>query len=353
MKFKNSMVCKDVETFNLNAEKVNTHVPKSGDVALFEVIAIGKHKRVQSDEIRNKMIFPGDKVLLAFGNRYATAQLHGYVPTTPQEEYHILGQGGVCGVVDSFHTKFSQTGPTRLKMIGYATDSNGEVINTKYLNTNHVATLPVSDKKSKIILSIGGAMDSGKTTTAAYFCRGLKRAGQKVSFIKLTGTAYSKDIDFVKDCGADNSYDFSHFGFPSTYMESEASLLELFEHLMKTASQDQPDYVVIEIADGILQRETNMLLKSSLMDHVHGVLYSDSTSIGILSGLDNLRQLGIEPFGVCGSFVASPLMIDEVKDRTTVSIFGLNELSDESILDEIKSYKLQNSYAQSNVKLAV
>lgn len=357
MKFKNSMVCKNVNDFILNTEKNETHVPKSGDVALFEVTAIGKHTRIQSDQIRNKMIFPGDKVLLAFGNRYATAQLHGLVPTEAQEEYHILGQGGVVGVVSSFHSKFAAKGPTKLKMIGYATDETGEVINTKYYNTTNVQNLHETTKSAKVLLSIGGAMDSGKTTTAAYLSRGLRQAGNRVAFIKLTGTAYSKDVDFVKDCGAETGYDFSHFGYPSTYMESKEELLSLYNNLIAEASNDNPDYIIVEIADGILQRETNMLLKSELMDKVDGVLYSDSSSTGVLSGLESLERINIKPFGVCGSFVASPLMVDEVRDRSNVNIFGLAELASSIIEHYVEPHRALNKKAvetrKSNIKIAV
>lgn len=56
-------------------------------------------------------------------------------------------------------------------------------------------------------------MDSGKTATAGYLARSPKRIGRKVAFIKLTGTVYTKDIDFCKDCGADWVSDFSELGF--------------------------------------------------------------------------------------------------------------------------------------------
>lgn len=339
MKFKNSMVCKNVTDFVLNTDIVNTHTPKAGDVALFEVVSIGKHRRIQSDQIRNKMILPGDKVMMAFGSRYATAQLHGLVPTEPQEEYHILGQGGVVGIVSSFHSRFAANGPTVVRMIGYATDDNDQVINTKYHNVEVPSTSTNPDRK--VILSIGGAMDSGKTTSAGYLSRGLKNAGKKVTYLKLTGTAYSKDVDFVIDCGADTGYDFSHYGYPSTYMESVEELLELFDNLLAKADSDNPDYVVVEIADGILQRETNALIQSKLMEKVDAVLYSDSSSTGILSGLESLKNIGIAPFGVCGSFVASPLMVDEVSTRSNINIFTLEELSSSLIEHFIEPYEVK------------
>ena len=53
-------------------------MPKAGDVALFEIIECGKHWSVQGHENRNVAIFPGDRILAAFADRYATSQFEGY-----------------------------------------------------------------------------------------------------------------------------------------------------------------------------------------------------------------------------------------------------------------------------------
>lgn len=66
-----------------------------------------------------------------FGHRYATCQFEGYVPTDSLEQYHILGQGGVIGIVKSSHAKMPN--PTTLRPLGYVVDQSGAVINTKVL----------------------------------------------------------------------------------------------------------------------------------------------------------------------------------------------------------------------------
>ena len=67
------------------------------------------------------------------------------------------------------------------------------------------------------------------------------------------------------DCGASEGLDFTNWGFPSTYLENEETLLNLFETLYREAEALEPDYIVMEIADGLLQRETELLLNSALM----------------------------------------------------------------------------------------
>ena len=157
--------------------------------------------------------------MAAFGTRYATAQFEGYVPGHVNQELHILGAGGTIGVIESMHYKYEDIGPTKLRMVGLAVDRKGRVINTKKMMQREM--IPFSGaaaSATKVILSLGSSMDSGKTTSAAYLVHGLKSAGLKVAYIKLTGTVYTKDCDLVWDLGADAVADFSDYGFPSTYM---------------------------------------------------------------------------------------------------------------------------------------
>ncbi|MBI5914586.1 MAG: hypothetical protein HY842_04355, partial [Bacteroidetes bacterium] len=221
---KKTIIAQGIDNYHLDKSIRTTHQPKAGDLAVFKVLEIGKHDSIQGINGNNTYIFPGDLLLAAFGNRYATEQFEGYVPTEYQHQYHILGKGGAIGILTSMHEKFELVGPTSLRLIGYATDANGQVINTKYFNKQETAFDPAKKRPYKVILSLGASMDSGKTTSAAYTCRGLRAAGYKVAFIKLTGTVYTKDIHFARDCGAHLSIDFSKFGFPSTYM---CSIFEL------------------------------------------------------------------------------------------------------------------------------
>jgi hypothetical protein len=274
-------------------------IPKVGDVAVFEVLKIGKHTNIQGEDKRLVTIVPGDWIMAAFGTRYATEQFEGYVPEAPQEIFHILGAGGTVGWVHSAHKKFEGNGPTVLKIVGYVVDSKGVVVNTKLLHAPHKKKFNgLGPYSSKVILSVGSSMDSGKTTTAAYLANGLKRIGKKVAFIKLTGTVYTKDTDLVYDLGADMVANFGDYGFPSTYMCDENELLDLFESLVADVSKVKPEYIVIEIADGIYERETKMLLNNSrFMSTVTEVIFSGGDSMSAVHGVEKLqRSFYCKPF---------------------------------------------------------
>lgn len=343
---KKAIICKDIQDYRISRYMNKTYIPKAGDVGIFKVMEIGKHKAIQNDSGKNSYIFPGDYIMAAFGNRYATNQFEGYVPEKVMDQYQILGQGGCVGVLKSTHVKFEKIGATQLKLVGYVINDRSEIINTHYLKVQEREFNPKKVRNFQTILSIGSSMDSGKTTSAAYLCRGLKNAGNKVAFIKLTGTVFSKDKRFVKDCGAHVAYDFSNLGFPSTYMYSLESILNVYEGLLAKIELTNPDYLVIEIADGLLQRETNMLLNSKLfMNTIDHMLLSCGDSLSVMSGLAYLEAINFFPFAISGLINTSPLLVNEVRNSTHVPLLGLEDLMSKSIVKFIDGFKMKRAIA--------
>lgn len=327
-RIKRTYICKDVNAYQIEDNLSQDFTPEVGDVGVFEVISIGKHKNVQGDSKRILTIVPGDRIMAAFGTRYATEQFEGYLPERIGQELHILGAGGTVGVVASVHSKFKMAGPTTLRCIGMAKDHFGCVINTIKLKDKHMLSFSgAAAAATRVVLSLGSSMDSGKTTTAAYLVRGLKNAGLKVAYIKLTGTVYTKDKDLAYDLGADMVSDFSDFGFPSTYMCEEQQLLDLYESTLSTVLAASPDYVIMEIADGIYQRETKMLLTSSrFLETIDTSIFSAGDSLAAIHGVNTLQQWGVYPIALCGLLTTSPLLMKEVSENTTIPVYTLDQL---------------------------
>lgn len=325
-KLKRTLITRHIGNYQISEALNNAYLPKAGDVAMFEVIECGKHWSVQGHENRNVAIFPGDRILASFADRYATSQFEGYVPDTFYEVYHILGAGGAVGIVKSKNDSLKDVEPTTLKLIGYATDAAGQVINTKFYHTGR-KHFRGDTGGAKVILSVGATMDSGKTTTAASLCRGLKISGKTIAFIKLTGTCYTKDKDFVLDCGADITIDFSDVGYPSTFMCSLNDILDIYQSLLDELARHKPDYIVMEIADGLMQRETAFLLRSKIfMNTIHKVIFSCGDSLSAFHGIEILSGLGIKPAAVSGRFTMSPLLIQEVKDHSGIEPLHIDQL---------------------------
>ena len=335
-KIKKSIITKNIKDFRINRSIKKDHIPKAGDVAVFQVISIGKHKAIQGENGNNTYIFPEDYILASFGTRYATHQFEGYVPQKYYPRYQILGQGGVVGILKSMHMKFDDIGATEVRLIGYAVDENNEVINTKYYNEEALSFQPFKKRNYKVYLSLGASMDSGKTTTAAFLSRALMRQKQKVAFIKLTGTVYAKDCSIVRDCGAHTAIDFSYYGYPSTYLCKTNEILNLFESLLNKVEETNPDAVIIEIADGLLQRETRALINTkSFMQMIDYTVLSCADSLSVVSGIEILSDIGKKPWILSGLFTASPLMVNEVRQMTDIPVFTLEDFMDKEKFNEI------------------
>jgi hypothetical protein len=138
-----------------------------------------------------------------------------------------------------------------------------------------------------------------------------------------------KDAQLAQDMGAAIALDFSHFGFPSTYLCDTPTLLELYQNLLQAVQVVGPDVVIIEIADGLLQRETAALLQHpAFMRPIDHVVFSSGDSLGVLGGLQVLRQYGLTPTALSGLITASPLLMQEAQAFTGLPFLDLYACAD-------------------------
>src|SRR6266446_9869194 len=73
-----------------------------------------------------------------------------------------------------------------------------------------------------------------------------------------------------------------------------------------------PDVVLMELADGLLQRETAMLLgESEIQRAARGLIFTAESALSALWGTQRLRQLGYQVIAVSGKFTSSPLAMRE------------------------------------------
>lgn len=303
--------------------------PRIGDVGLHRVLTLGKHTRMDNRDSRAHYLLPGDLVATVYGNRYATDQYEGFVPPA-SDQYHMLSIGGVCGMVATKNT--SMPDPTILEFVGFAIDDKGKIVN---LRDYRLKPLPGKDRPRQFqtILSVGASMNSGKTTTACMAIRGLTNAGYRVAAAKLTGTGAVKDLQFMRDAGAVAVLDFTDYGCPSTSRVSLRKLLRLTRTIESALSQHEPQFVVYEIADGIFQRETALMLSSpEFRSRIDYTLFSAPDALAAESGKRALQRLGINLVGVSGIVSASVLGKQEVEKATALPCLSSTELSEGGIV---------------------
>ncbi len=141
---------------------------------------------------------------------------------------------------------------------------------------------------------------------------------------KITGAASLKDILHMEDAGAFPVNDFSFFGFPSTYLASHEDLLHIFNHLDLKYGNNPRNYWVVEIADGVLQRETAMLLESEdVRSRIHRLIFTAQDAFGAIGGLNTLKdRFGLTPHAISGVCSSSPLSVEELKQFTDIPVFN-------------------------------
>lgn len=305
--------------------------PRAGDLCLAEVIEVRQQSRLQLTTERRSGLYAGDRVVVCFGNRYAPDQYEARVPKD-LERCHLITAGGVAGRMVSRHSGFGT--PTVIQPLGLLFDDSGEVINLRrYAQT---ATGSVTAPGIPIVGVLGTSMNSGKTTTATGLIRGLAASGLRVAAIKATGTGSGNDLWAMQDAGAHVVLDFVDMGYASTYRVPEADIERLLCDLVACAAQQDVDVIVLEIADGLLHKETAQLVASATFQRlVNNVVFCAGDALGARAGVEWLERLGLPVVAVSGAVTASPLGNREVWRATRLPVWTLAYLSAPSIAGQL------------------
>jgi hypothetical protein len=307
--------------------------PEVGDLLYGRVTRIGQHSQLENKSGRIHKINDGSRGLFVFGNRYAPDYYEGFVPDEMKTEVDLIARSGVVGRLATKNSSVKD--PTRVRLLGYVCDENGDVVNTR----NHTLIKPTQSAKkplrSKLILVVGTSMNSGKSTSAVACCWALTAMGYDVRASKITGTASLKDILYMQDAGAKIVNDFTHFGYPSTYMLDEQDLLKIFDQLDLKYANNPKNFWVVEIADGLLQRETALLLRSdAVRDRIHRLIFAAHDAFSAVGGIDVLKnRFDLVPDALSGVCSGSPLAMRELSEFTDIPVFNnlewdLNQLSE-------------------------
>ena len=292
----------------------NARAPKAGDLAVVQVTELGCHERITTRENMRLRIYAGDYLACVFGNRYATDAYEGLVEDV--ENLSLLTAGGMIGTVRSRHRSTGR--PTNVRFVGYLGGANGEILNLKRL-----AFKPRNPRLApkNLIAVVGTGMNAGKTTSCVRLIKGLSDLGLRVAACKLTGSVSNRDQDEMRAASAVRVLDFSDYGFPSTYLCPKTELMSLFRTMMADIEPSAPDVVVMEIADGILQRETAMLLEEArIRTALQGVVLAADNALSAHFGVQRLHSLGHDVLGVTGLLTSSPLCVREFNELSDVPV---------------------------------
>lgn len=294
--------------------------PCVGDVVYGEILRLGQHSSIENASGRIHTIHDGKRSVFVFGNRYAPDYYEAFVPQQHCEKVDMVARSGVVGIVNTKNSLIKD--PTTVKILGYVCDKSGEILNTLKFPLVKPKSSVRKYPRARMILVCGTSMNSGKSFAAKACCWALTSRGYKVRAAKVTGTASLKDILHMNDAGAEPYADFTYLGYPSTYMLDESELLSVFDRLDLKYANNPKNYWVVEFADGIVQRETKILLNSPhVRSRIHKLIFCANDAFGAIGGLNRLESMGLRPDALSGVCTSSPLHVRELSLFTKIPIF--------------------------------
>lgn len=288
--------------------------PQLGDLVVGKVVGIGNHTHIEDPQGRRRRLYPGDLVVGAYGNRYASDYYEGYL--APGVVTHLLAAGGVVGTVASTHARYAD--PTVLEVAGSLADKEGTPLSLDdFCRPMVKATAP----RLGTLVVVGSSMNAGKTTTASSIARGWMLAGLNAGAGKITGSGSGKDRWSYVDAGATQVCDFLDFGMSSTFGYPMARLHRTMTAIRDALVNDGADATVLEIADGLFQSETRALV-ASLGGFADGMILAVADPLAARAGADVLRRLDLPLRAISGLITTSPLAA-----REAAAVTGLPVLS--------------------------
>ena len=296
--------------------------PRSGDLVLARVTALGSHKNLELPTGRRAKLCPGDEIIVAFGNRYAPDQFEAYVPAS-MGPCHLAAAGGIAADVMRWHDRLS--GPTEITPIGLLGNARGQAINLK----DHALPRSAGPVPDHVFAVFGTSMNAGKTTTAAALVKGFHSAGYPDGAAKVTGTGAGGDLWMMRDFGATHAYDFTDAGHATTFRADPEALVDLTQNLLRTLGAHGCRVAVLEVADGLYQAETAALAASKrFRATLSGTFFAAGDAMGAVSGAGHLSTSGHNVLGVSGAFTRSPLAMEEVGAAAPCAVYSLQDLFD-------------------------
>ena len=101
-------------------------------------------------------------------------------------------------------------------------------------------------------------------------------------------------------------------------------MLDVFNTLDTKLGSNSKNFLVVEFADGINQRETAMLLECpEVVSRIHKLVFCAADALGAVGGIHILKtQFNLVPDAVSGLCSSSPLHIRELNNFTDAPVFN-------------------------------
>ncbi len=319
MKFKIAAVAKNVklpEGYEITGEADG----KVGDVVFFMLKEVeNTHiKLIRGPEDEAYEPKEGECYLSCLTRRYAPMTLIAEPPKRPKkgDVFDVVSRGGALSIVVDSKPGLK---PTKAEFLGFVTH-RGRKLNVMGFS------LPVLDveKVPKVIYSVGVIEGCGKTTTNRAITEGLTKRGHRVCVGKVTGQGNPHDVKLSEYAGALKVHGVTDAGTPSTVGNSMEELESVFMKVFSNLAAENPDFLLIEMGNGLTQREVEMMLRSGPCKRFRGkYILSCQDPPGAYGGVRMLKEKhGIVPFMISGKGTATGGTRKEIEDFTGIKAYS-------------------------------
>ncbi len=285
--------------------------PRAGDVVVVRALTdSATYNMLELPTGRLAKINPGDLLIGVLGRRRALKGFVGDVPISVKsgDHLHLLNMGGVIGYCTGHHSSLSDA--IKLEVIGMVSDESGRVQN---IGDDALKPRQTLDATAPLVLIAGTCMNSGKTYAATELIKQATRAGLKVAAAKLSGVACLRDTLNMSDHGAIATASFLDCGLPSTVGAED--LAPIAKAVIARLNESEPDFIVIEMGDGILGGYSveSVFADLELREATAALVFCASDYVGAWGGIELFRRKGINVDVVAGSVTDSQMGQDYIE----------------------------------------
>ncbi|MBU1702827.1 hypothetical protein KJ951_00300 [Patescibacteria group bacterium] len=317
-------------------------VSKDGYVIAVKVLEDKKiYNKLELTTGRFSTIHIDDTLVVTLGNRRALKGFAGEVPHELKtgDIINILNLGGVAGICTSANLK--EVGkPLKVEVLGAIINKKKEPINIR----DYKLFAQAKSIKSNVPLIIvsGSCMNTGKTSVASEIIKKATREGYKVSGAKVAGIAALRDCMQMEDYGARETVSIVDAGFVSTADSNESSIW-ITKGAINYLSKKKPDYIVIELGDGIFGEygAIDILQDHEFQQHMSAHIGCASDPLGAVKLFEVCQTIGTPLHVISGPVTDNSVGINFIKKNLKVhAINGLYQ--GEKLFTFLKTSILKN-----------
>jgi hypothetical protein len=149
----------------------------------------------------------------------------------------------------------------------------------------------------------------------------LEIRGYSVARVRINGLGPDASWKTEAATSASSCLSFEDLGLPGTYLLNPSELRHALNELLVYAEQGRPDWVIVEMEQNLLQRESDLLLNDPYWKaRIAGVALAASSPIAALGGLHILEKSGHKALVVGGAMLQQVHMREEFQVYSDVAL---------------------------------